>query len=412
MERAELNRTTPTCSRSSLLILTFLVVCWIVANMLEAYWLQYITMLAMLPTLTAICYGTKTTKILAFTFCCLLLLLPFGQTIFITLQNLFASLLVKSISLVHSATYWDGNNVYVNSRQYVISSMFVSIQYIMSYLSIGTIFSLFVRGNTLSRIVYVLLFALMPLSCIAVIFLSITLLQIPLSTTQLQIIAWGSTVFSILLTIRYGLKTRLRAAQSHDIDWQNAYPQQNAKLITTSILAMLLLLTNSVFNQFELRPQYIVSDNKHMFRELKNWGSPIVIKDDSHKYTAEYKKNKQSIFVTANSELTNDNLVSIGKIDWDTIKSRYVNLTINNKKVPVNETIMRNNGISRITWALQSINGKYVSNRKINLLLANIYTLQGQKINAATTSITTHVDTDLNAGRETLNAFLQDYMLE
>ncbi len=411
-ESNELKRTNPNCSRKSLLIVALLVISWVFVKFLEVQWLQYMIMLAMLPSITAVCYGLKTTKILSYTFVCLLLFLPYGQSLFAQLQNVFASILVKIISIIHTATYWDGNNVYVGTNQYVISSMFISMQYMMFYLCIGSIFSAVFRRKLFSRIYYALLFGIIPFTALMCTFTALTIIKLPLKTDQLQLVGWAATLLSIIYIIRHGFRTKVRYYTNHDIDWHNAYPQRSAKLLTNFMLTMLLLIANNGIKHIELKPQYILANNNGYFSALHEWGQPIVINTEQDTYIAEYKRNKQSIFVTTKSTSLDTGTNQMLNSDWRLIKSQPNKINILSQILPITETIMQKDGISRITWTIQKVNGKYINDAKVGLFLEKLHTLQGHKISSNIISISTHVDTDLNAGRETLNNFLQDYMLK
>lgn len=409
-KNAALKRSMPTYSRYGLLCLLLIVLTWQFAEITQIHLLKYIAMFGMIPAIVWITCGKKVVGILRFQLCLLVLLLPVGQEFFIYLQNTFAGLTVNILSILGQPVYWDGNNIYLGTKHYVISSFFISLQYFMIYLTAGAVYAFFTGRGLIQRLAVTANFVLIPFLLLLIAFLIMILLVNSIRPADLVLASWCLTATGIISAIIFGWRiasrNRLHTVAT-DIDWQSSYPNRKSNLLVPVIMATCFLSTTVIIKQFNFEPKYYNS-TLHVPANLAAWGQPITFAtNNGQSFLAEYKKNKQNIFFACSNAQTPNQLLDVNRTEWQPIKNRKFTVTLANHKLQVIETILRNQGISRIIWTFYNTNGHLTADQQHRHLLERLYGLSPRGIVSTVSAIATHVDTDLGAGRDTLTEFLQ-----
>lgn len=379
-------RTQFTHSAYGIAALFFAAAIWLFANIINIPLLQQIALIGMLPAIVLLACGRKITYSIIFPLLYLFMLIPFGQPLYSKLQQIFSWLIVKSLASSGLEVYWEYNNIYVNNKEYLLTNILSSQKYITTYLCLGIIYAHLITKSIPGKIITALSFVVIPFITL---FLSMYIWVISqLPNNNLPLLSWIACSISLTLCMLLGFKlrtTKTLHSVSDKIDWRTSYSKPRTNWLPAIIFSASLIFVLPMASEY-LFERATSATNK----------------------STEYNIKKQQIALHVdyiNKDTLNkyyDNNI------WQPLKTKRRNITLNNKTIPVTETILKNKQQTEIVWTIYYANGHLTNNLLLAKVLQNLHALTSHSYTASSITMATPVTTGLNDSRAKLQTFINE----
>jgi hypothetical protein len=404
-----LNRTALTYSPYGLLLLLFSSTVWLLAAITKLPLLEQLALISMLPAIVLTTCGQKITSILAIPLLCLFLLIPFGQDLYLNLQQIFSVILVKILAISKQAVYWEGNTIFVDEHEYIIPNLLSGLQYMSLYLTIGITYACTCAKNFAKIILVASSFIVFPVLLLIIAIYSLILVQSWFNLNMITIkyfqeISWTIVSIALLNALLFGFALRDKQkfkALADNIDWRSdAYNRKPRWLIPTLIASTVILFMPTFAHQLQSQAHY--ANNAALLQmptELNTWSGPI---------DGKYRNGQQEVVLNLSQRaiLTTNNILSPNS--GQHLKTNTFSIQINNRSIPIIEMISKYKTQNKIVWSVHYTNGHLTINHILTKVLENLYTVSKHGAEVSTITIETETNTDLANARYRLSSFLEE----
>lgn len=370
-------------------------VLWIFARISELQSLEQIALISFLPAIILTSWGTKVCKIILLPLLCLFLLLPFGSQIITELQSIFAWLLVESLAIFKLAVYWEAKQINIGEQNLDLSNLFSAFRYIGLGLVFGFAYAACLSKTFFKRVIIASCFLLLPI--VALLFSIYTIIGLNtvfdlrlLTTTNFKVISWISFSLGICCAIALGykFKTKQGIPQHGDsINWRGDYAKLKQNWLAPTLLSGLVIISMPFSTNFF----------KTQLHTASNWHDLDHLKPNSKKVTLAINYNNIS-----NSTANYDSKI------WQPIKTNYLQVKNNNKKIPITEFILKSKQKTRLLWNVNYTNRHLTRNQTYTIFLEKLYGLTPAGTKSASISLSIDVDSDIGQAREVLMSSVQN----
>lgn len=372
----------------------------------------------MLISIIVMIFGRKISGVLIVPLLSLFLLLPIGKNFYFEVQQFFSWLLVKSLTLTDLAVYWEKNHIHVGTKTYIISDILKSFQYVMLYLTFGIAFAFVQAKKWYQGIIISANFIIIPFAlCFVTLFCIISInrwfdFKI-LSAEDFIKLSWILTSFGLIAAVIIGFKlggNYGKKSAFNDIDWRSNSFSSNVRWFVIIVAVTIILAVPILAQNLKNNPHY--SKSSSLVTEpgkISNWTGPVVVKHSTaNAKVFEYNKNRKSTVLSLvdNNNSNRHDLYDVKK--WHMIKETTLEITLNKNKIPVTETVLKNNNQSKIIWSVHYVNGHLTNSQELRQVLEKLYTLSKHGAETGTIAVSTDINTELGAGRILLKEFLLD----
>lgn len=393
-QRNLLNRAHMTSSPLSLLILLLCCATWLFASLAKLSTIEQIALIGMLPAIVMTSCGSKVSSILAFPLLSLFLLLPLGHNLYNFLQQIFSSLLVHILAFCDVAVYWEDQKILISKQEYSLPQLCVAFKYTTLFITTGILYAAIQSNNFFKRVLILSGFVILPFTLLLTATLSLILISTWLkfnSISSLMITAISYTIVGIgilfALYLGFILRTKNQSRYKNDgIDWRNEGMFQRSRWMTPTILAAVVILIMPSTAKYLQQHQHYA----------KNWYNPNSITN----------VNSAAVALTINYDNIAKQDESYDPKNYQQVKKNNLKVAVNNKIVPVTETILIDKYHGKITWSVNYTNGHLSNNETYTKVLENFYSLTKPGAKSAQINLTTGIDSNLKASRKILTQSL------
>lgn len=431
--RGQLQDVVPRPSPWGLVAVGALSVLWLSAATLDVQEARQFMVIGIVQALLLTLLGGTAYRRLMGPFLYLFFLVPSGEFLVPTLQDLTARLAVAGLHLVGVPVFSDGTFIDIPEGNFVVAEACAGLRFLIASIAYGVLFGLLVYNSWTRRIIFVALSVLVPIAANAVRVFGIIFGAHVIGSAQAaeaDHILYGWIFFSIviflltLIGMSFAERSPAQKPPTGTSESAAASPRpsrgaQGAILVAAILLAALgpayALLTDGSRSPNSLtdRDLPLPGDPWHSVQDRTDW-QPLTVGAD-REFVDSFRDDRSEVeryvalYVTHgthNNVVRGVNRIADGT-KWKRVNSGTASVKIGGRDYPVAVTEIRSDAGSRLVWSFYVIDGNVVSGG-IRAKLHQAYAeLLGRGRVAAFVALSTPVLDSIDPSSRLLGRFLE-----
>ena len=423
---------------SYIIILAFLVLGWILGDMVNVNIVKQFMIILMLPVAIASIYGTKVLKTYLFPLLYLLFSVPFGEFLIPKLQDITAYISVLGLQLTGIPVYLEALYISIPTGDFEVAVACSGIRYLIASLALGTLYAYLTYQKTYKRVIFIIFAIIIPIIANGIRAYGIMIIA-HLSdmkyATGVDHLIYGWLFFGVIIFFLFYIGNRWgdeipesddnQISTEQELNIDNIKQQTYSEYKTVFFIFLIFLiapLSNIWFSQQtgdlnkSINLGQLISSENHTYKKTSNWnpvfyGSDIEINQayqiNNHildLYLAYYR------YPAKGKELVNSTNTLFDLKKYKLLDKNTPQVNIHGDKIILDEYQLSSSHTQRVIWGWYYVFGQSMTREiKIKLLQA-AGKLSGISVDGSYIAISSRAD-NVDQARQELTDFLSRYWI-